>query len=157
MTISLRSFAKINLGLYIGPLRADGFHELRTVYQTIELHDRLRVRVPPGEGVEIRCADQRVPKDSTNPCHRIAERAMAALAAKGRVVIEIEKRLPVQGGVGGASGNAVATLLGIERAFKRQLPGAERLKIASAVGSDLPLFLLGGTVLGVERGEAVYP
>ncbi len=157
MTIALRSFAKINLSLYIGPLRADGFHELRTVYQTIELHDRLRVRVTPGEGVEIRCSDERVPKNSTNTCYRIAERTMAALEAKGRVVVEIEKRLPVQGGVGGASGNAVATLLGIEKALKKQLPGTERLKIAAAVGSDLPLFLVGGTVLGVERGECVYP
>jgi 4-diphosphocytidyl-2-C-methyl-D-erythritol kinase len=157
MTVALRSFAKINLGLYIGPLRSDGFHELRTAYQTIELHDRLTVRVAKGEGVEIRCADERVPKDSTNTCYRIAQRTMAALGAKGRVVIEIEKRLPVQGGVGGASGNAVATLLGIEEALKKQLPGAERLKIAAAVGSDLPLFLVGGTVLGLERGECVYP
>jgi 4-diphosphocytidyl-2-C-methyl-D-erythritol kinase len=157
MTISLRSLAKINLGLYIGPLRADGFHELRTIYQTIELHDRLTVRVMKGVGIEIRCKDERVPKDSSNTCWKIAERTMAALGATGRVVIEIEKRLPVQGGMGGASGNAVATLLGIEKALKRQLPGAERLKIAAAVGSDLPLFLVGGTVLGVERGESVYP
>src|SRR5882757_8484141 len=157
MTISLRSFAKINLGLYIGPLRTDGFHELRTVYQTIELHDRLRIRVTKGEGVEIRCADERVPKDSTNTCYRIAERTMAALEAKGRVIVEIEKHLPVQGGVGGASGNAVATLFGIEKALEKQLPGNERLKIAAAVGSDLPLFLVGGSVLGVEHGECVYP
>jgi 4-diphosphocytidyl-2-C-methyl-D-erythritol kinase len=157
MTVTLRSFAKINLGLYIGPLREDGFHELRTVYQTIALHDRIGVRVVPGEGVEIRCADERVPKDSANTCYATANRVMAALGAKGRVIVEIEKRLPVQGGVGGASGNAVATLLGIERALKKQLSGAERLRIAAAVGSDLPLFLVGGTVLGVERGEAVYP
>ncbi len=157
MTIALRSFAKINLGLYIGPLRGDGFHELRTVYQTIELHDGVSVCVVRGGGVEIQCADERVPKDSTNTCYRIAERTMAALGAQGRVIVEIEKRLPVQGGVGGASGNAVATLLGIEKGLKKQLPAAERMKIAADVGSDLPLFLVGGTVLGLERGEAVYP
>ena len=82
---------------------------------------------------------------------------MQALRAKGRVVIEIEKRLPVQGGLGGASANAVATLLGLERALKKSLPAAERLRIAAEVGSDLPLFLVGGTVLGVGRGEQVYP
>jgi 4-diphosphocytidyl-2-C-methyl-D-erythritol kinase len=82
---------------------------------------------------------------------------MAALRAKGRVVIEIEKRLPVQGGLGGASGNAVAALLGLERALKKQLPPSEKLRIAAEVGSDLPLFLVGGTVLGVGRGEEVYP
>ncbi len=82
---------------------------------------------------------------------------MDALGAKGRVTIEIEKRLPVQGGLGGASANAVATLLALERALRKRLPQAERLRIAAEVGSDLPLFLVGGTVLGVERGEQVYP
>ncbi len=82
---------------------------------------------------------------------------MAALRAPGRVTITIEKRLPVQGGLGAGSGNAVATLLALERALKKKLPGAERLRIAAEVGSDLPLFLVGGTVLGVGRGEEVYP
>jgi 4-diphosphocytidyl-2-C-methyl-D-erythritol kinase len=82
---------------------------------------------------------------------------MTALGARGRVVIEIEKRLPVQGGLGGASGNAVAALLALERALKKKLPAPERLRISAEVGSDLPLFLVGGTVLGVGRGEEVYP
>jgi len=157
MPVTVRSFAKINLGLAIGPKRADGFHELRTVYQTIALHDILRLKVERGSGIEIRCADPRVPTDETNTCFKIIERAMAALKAKGRVVVEIEKRLPVQGGLGGASGNAVAALIALERALRKQLPGAERLRIAAEVGSDLPLFLVGGTVLGVGRGEEVYP
>ena len=79
------------------------------------------------------------------------------MKAKQRVVIEIEKRLPVQGGLGGASANAVATLLGLEKALRKTLPPAERLRIAAEVGSDLPLFLIGGTVLGVGRGVQVYP
>ncbi len=157
MTISVRAFAKINLGLRIGARREDGFHELLTVYQTIGLHDVIRVSVGRGRGIEIRCADPRVPKDESNTCYRIVEKAMQALNAKGRVVIEIEKRLPVQGGLGGASANAVAALLGLERAVKKALPAEERLRIAADVGSDLPLFLVGGTVLGVGRGEQVYP
>jgi 4-diphosphocytidyl-2-C-methyl-D-erythritol kinase len=156
MAITVRSFAKINLGLRIGPLRPDGFHELRTVYQTIALHDIIRVRVGRGSGIEIRCEDPRVPKDESNTCYRIVERAMPALKARGRVVIEIEKRLPVQGGLGGASANAVATLLALERALRKTLPAHERLRIASEVGSDLPLFLIGGTILGIGRGEEVY-
>ena len=161
MPVSVRSFAKINLGLRIGAAREDGFHDLLTVYQTIGLHDVIRVGVWRGAGrgtqIEIRCADPRVPKDESNTCYRIVEKAMQALRAKGRVVIEIEKRLPVQGGLGGASSNAVAALLGLERALKKSLPAAERLRIAAEVGSDLPLFLVGGTVLGVGRGERVYP
>ncbi len=157
MTVTVRSFAKINLGLRIGAARQDGFHQLLTVYQTIGLHDVIRVSVGRGNGIEVRCADPRVPKDDSNTCFRIVEKVMPALRAKGRVVIEIEKRLPVQGGLGGASANAVATLLGLERALKKVLLPTERLRIVAEVGSDLPLFLVGGTVLGVGRGERVYP
>ena len=157
MEISVPSFAKINLGLRIGALRADGFHELRTVYQTIALHDQIRVSIARGSGIEIHCADPRVPKDSTNTCFRIVERAMQALRARGRVIIDIEKRLPVQGGLGGASGNAVAALIALELALKKELSWPERLRVAAEVGSDLPLFLFGGTVLGAGRGEEVYP
>jgi 4-diphosphocytidyl-2-C-methyl-D-erythritol kinase len=157
MTVTVRSFAKINLGLRIGAAREDGFHELLTVYQTIGLHDVIRVSVERGRGIEIQCADPRVPRDESNTCYRIVEKAMTALRAKGRVVVEIEKRLPVQGGLGGASANAVAALLGLERALKKSLPAVDRLRIAAEVGSDLPLFLIGGTVLGVGRGERVYP
>ncbi|HUK47044.1 MAG TPA: hypothetical protein VLW06_05610, partial [Terriglobales bacterium] len=157
MIVTVKSFAKINLGLHIGPARPDGFHQLRTVYQTVALHDVIRVSVRRCSGIEIRCADSRVPKDSTNTCWKIVERALPALKAKGRVVIDIEKRLPVQGGLGGASGNAVAALLGLERALRKQLSSADRLRIAAEVGSDVPLFLIGGTILGVSHGEEVYP
>jgi len=157
MPVTVKSFAKINLGLRIGPAREDGFHELLTVYQTIGVHDVVRVAVGRGSGVEIRCADPRVPRDESNTCFRMVERAMTALRAKGRVVVSIEKRLPVQGGLGGASANAVATLLALERAVRKTLTPAEKLRIAAEVGSDLPLFLVGGTVLGVGRGEQVYP
>jgi len=157
MQVTARSFAKINLGLRIGPLRADGFHELRTVYQTIALHDVIHVEVQRGSGIEIRCDDPRVPNDGSNTCYKIVERAMAALRARGRAVITIEKRLPVQGGLGGASANAVAALLALERVLRKALPWPEKLRIAAEVGSDLPLFLIGGTVLGVGHGEEVYP
>jgi 4-diphosphocytidyl-2-C-methyl-D-erythritol kinase len=168
-TIAVRSFAKINLGLYIGAARADGFHELRTVYQTIALHDVIRVsfegssersvgrKSGGGDGIEIVCADERVPLDSSNTCYRMAERVMAELGASGRVRIEIDKRLPVQGGLGAASSNAVAAMAALERVVKRPLPAAARLRIAAEIGSDLPLFLVGGTVLGVGRGEEAYP
>src|SRR6476646_5152453 len=136
MPVTVRSFAKINLGLNIGALRPDGFHDLRTVYQIIALHDVIQVQVGRGTGIEIRCDDPRVPKDQTNTCYRIVERALPALEARGRVTITIDKRLPVQGGLGAGSGNAVATLLALERALNKKLPGAERLRIAAEVGSD---------------------
>jgi len=157
MAIAVRSFAKINIGLRIGPRRDDGFHELRTIYQTIALADTLRVDVGRGVGIEIYCKDQRVPADETNTCWRVAEKFLRSIKTRGKVRITIEKNLPVQGGLGGASSNAIATLLGLERAMKKQLSPEERLRIAAEVGSDVPLFLIGGTVLGAGRGEQVFP
>src|SRR5262244_2361980 len=137
MPISVRSFAKINIGLRIGPSREDSFHELRTLYQTIALYDTVRVDVGKGLGIEIACKDPRVPCDESNTCYRMAERVLRALKTRCKVRITIEKKLPVQGGLGAASSNAVATLLGLERALKRTLPPGERLHLASEVGSDL--------------------
>jgi 4-diphosphocytidyl-2-C-methyl-D-erythritol kinase len=157
--VAVRSFAKINLGLYIGAARADGYHDLRTIYQTIALHDIVRVTVGRGSGLEIRCNDPRVPLDSSNTCYRIAVRVLEEVGAKVKVTVEIEKRLPVQGGLGAASSNAVATMFALQLAIKkkRKLTEAACLRIAAEVGSDLPLFLIGGTILGVGRGEQVYP
>ncbi len=155
--ISIPSFAKINLGLKIGSSRPDGFHELRTVYQTIAPHDILRVHLDTGSGIEIRCDDPRVPLDESNTCYRIAQRVVSGTPVQGRVVIEIEKHLPVQGGMGAASSNAVATMLALERALKLEIPVDTKLRIAAEVGSDLPLFLIGGTVLGVGRGGKDSP
>jgi 4-diphosphocytidyl-2-C-methyl-D-erythritol kinase len=157
MATSVRSFAKINLGLKIGPLREDGFHELRTIYQTVALSDQVRVDVSKGLGIEIVCKDPRVPDDESNTCWRVADRILRSLKVRSKVRITIEKRLPVQGGLGAASSNAVATMLALEKELKQPLAPEERLRIASEVGSDLPLFLVGGTVLGTGRGEQVYP
>jgi 4-diphosphocytidyl-2-C-methyl-D-erythritol kinase len=157
MRTTARSFAKINLGLCIGAPRPDGFHELRSVYQAIALHDLVRVEVKRGSGIEIRCRDPRVPLDESNTCYRIVEKAMIVLKARSRMIIDIDKRLPVRGGVGGASSNAVVALLALERVLKKKLPGPESLRIAAEVGSDLPSFLIGGTTLGLGRGEEVYP
>ena len=123
MTVAVRSFAKINLGLYIGAARSDGYHDLRTVYQTIALHDVIRVSVGRGSGIEILCKnkDPRVPLDSSNTCYRIAERVLDTLGAKARVSIEIEKRLPVQGGLGAASSNAAATLVGVRARAQKEI------------------------------------
>jgi 4-diphosphocytidyl-2-C-methyl-D-erythritol kinase len=167
MPIKVHSFAKINIGLVIGPpgMRADHFHELRTVYQTIALYDRLTIEVGRAKktSIEIVCANADVPRDSSNTCFKAAAGVLAALKLSAKLRIEIEKRLPVQGGLGAASGNAAATILGVERAIaakklsKKHLSAPERLRIATEVGSDVPLFLVGGTVAGVGRGEQVFP
>ena len=156
MAVTVRSFAKINLGLAIGPARPDGFHALETIYQTVAAHDVIRVEAAPGDGIEIRCANPLVPCDETNTCHRVAALLLRHSKQRARLAITIEKNLPVQGGLGAGSSNAVAALFALERELQAPLAAAERLRIAAEVGSDLPLFLLGGTVLGVGRGEQVY-
>jgi 4-diphosphocytidyl-2-C-methyl-D-erythritol kinase len=158
MATAVRSYAKINIGLVIGPGRPDGFHELRTIYQTIGLYDTIKVDAKPGgTGIEIRCKDPRVPADASNTCYRIAERVLKLLKRRGKITITIEKQLPVQGGLGAGSSNAVATLFALERELKQEISPEAKLRIAAEVGSDLPLFCIGGTVLGTGRGEEVFP
>ena len=157
MATTVRSYAKINIGLAIGPIREDGFHELRTVYQTIALHDLLKVEIGRGTGIEIRCKNPRVPPDESNTCYRVADRFMKTIGQRGKIAITIEKNLPLQGGLGAASSNAVSTLLALEREAERALDPEDRLRICEEVGSDLPLFLIGGTIFGQGRGEQVLP
>jgi 4-diphosphocytidyl-2-C-methyl-D-erythritol kinase len=155
----VRSYSKINLGLAIGPVRADGFHGLTTLYQTLDLHDL--VTVAARRAVETRISlttnDKRVPTDGRNTAWKMVERGLARLGVTAEVEIHIEKRLPVQGGMGAGSANAAAALIGLERELGVALPGVERLKLAAEVGSDVPLFLIGGAVMGLERGELVVP
>ena len=161
MSTHVRSHAKINLGLAIGPVRGDGYHGLATIYQTLAVHDIVEVsaeRLSSGEPgrIVITCDDKRVPCDARNTCWKIVERALERLKISAHVTIHIEKRLPVQGGLGAGSANAAAALIGLERELGIALPGDVRLAIAAETGSDVPLFLVGGTVLGLGRGEEVF-
>jgi 4-diphosphocytidyl-2-C-methyl-D-erythritol kinase len=157
MPTTARSYAKINIGLSIGQRRENGFHDLLTVYQTVAAYDTLKVALGKGTGIEIKCRDPRVPSDETNTCYRVADRILKKLKQRGKLTITIEKNLPVQGGLGAGSSNAVATMFALERELKQELVPEDRLNIAAEVGSDLPLFLVGGTVIGIGRGEQVFP
>ena len=159
MAVTLRSFAKINLGLAIGSSRPDGYHALATVYQTVALHDLLTVVAKRAAATRIALTsnDERVPTDARNTAWKMVERALAVLGVTAEVEIHIEKRLPVQGGLGAGSANAAAALLGLERELGVALSADDRLRVAAEVGSDVPLFLMGGAVLGLGRGEEVSP
>jgi 4-diphosphocytidyl-2-C-methyl-D-erythritol kinase len=172
MATRVRSHAKINLGLYVGAPRADGFHPLATVYQTLALYDVLTVEVRPADETRIALSsnDERVPTDERNTAWKMVSWALEELGAKAEVHIHIDKRLPVQGGMGAGSANAVAALVGLEaelgqrvsKSASQRVSGAagwaaKRLELAARVGSDVPLFLIGGAVLGLDRGQQVYP
>jgi len=160
MSTRVRSFSKINLGLAIGPSRPDGFHALTTLYQTLDAHDLLTIDahlLSNGKtNITLKTNDARVPTDERNTVWKMLDKALTGKPSV-EVRVHIEKRLPVQGGLGAGSANAAAALIGLERELNQQLAGAERLKIAAEVGSDVPLFLIGGAVLGLGRGEEVYP
>jgi 4-diphosphocytidyl-2-C-methyl-D-erythritol kinase len=159
MSVTLRSFAKINLGLAIGLARPDGYHALATVYQTIALHDLMTVtaRRAATTHIVLTSNDERVPTDARNTAWKMVERTLGVLGVAAEVAIHIEKRLPVQGGLGAGSANAAAAVLGLERELGVTLTDDDRLRVAAEVGSDVPLFLLGGAVLGLGRGEVVSP
>ncbi|MGC1782204.1 MAG: 4-(cytidine 5'-diphospho)-2-C-methyl-D-erythritol kinase, partial [Acidobacteriaceae bacterium] len=162
MPTRVRSHAKINLGLAIGPVRPDGYHALATIYQTLAIHDFVTATAVPlahssASQIEIDCNDARVPCDARNTCWKIVDLALRRLNIAARVSISIEKRLPVQGGLGAGSANAAAALIGLEKELGIDLPTEDKLRIAAETGSDVPLFLVGGTVLGMGRGEEVSP
>jgi 4-diphosphocytidyl-2-C-methyl-D-erythritol kinase len=157
-SIRLRAFAKINLGLRILSKRLDGYHEIRTVYQTIGLHDRLEISLSSaGEGIRIECDKPGIPTGRGNLVYRACELWRRAVHFRGRVTARLEKTIPAGSGLGGASSDAAATLEGLERLTGEKLPPSRRFSLAAQLGSDVPLFLLGGRVLGCGRGEDVYP
>jgi 4-diphosphocytidyl-2-C-methyl-D-erythritol kinase len=193
MPTSVRSHCKINLGLYIGAPRPDGFHELATVYQTLELHDLVTVTARPAASTSISLTsnDKRVPTDDRNTAWQMVSLALEDLRTTADVSIHIDKRLPIQGGLGAGSANAVAAWVGLETELKRfrskeeaDLKGswldldqfaenmgvplqdsphnsgfwpARQIRLAGKVGSDVPLFLVGGASLGRDHGQDVYP
>ncbi len=120
MPTSIRSHTKINLGLAIGPLRPDGFHQLTTVYQTLALHEWVTVEARRAAETRITLSSThpRVPTDAGNTAWRMVARALESLGLRAEVHIHIDKQLPVQGGLGGGSANAIAALLGLERELR---------------------------------------
>ncbi|HVZ82169.1 MAG TPA: hypothetical protein VG893_00745 [Terracidiphilus sp.] len=162
MPTAVRSHAKINLGLAIGAPRPDGFHALTTLYQTLEMYDVVTVSACRAAETAIRLSsnDARVPTDARNTAWKMVSLALEQLGVTAEVSIHIEKRLPVQGGLGAGSANAVAALAGLEVELnigKTEAWQAKKLEIAAQVGSDVPLFLIGGAVLGLDRGQEVHP
>jgi 4-diphosphocytidyl-2-C-methyl-D-erythritol kinase len=150
------SFAKVNLGLEVLGPRQDGYHELRTLFQTIDLHDDIVLRPRP-HGVVVRCTHPAVPTDGSNLALRAAEALRRYARVDRGVEITIEKRIPVAGGLGGGSSNAAAVLMALDRLWRLDLGCDALYPLARRLGADVPYFLVGGTALGLARGDEVYP
>ncbi len=151
--VRLLAPAKVNLGLEVLGRREDGYHELRTIFQTVSLHDRLVLR-RRGRGVLVECAA--LPGlGAGNLAHRAAALFLERTRVRGGVTIDLDKRIPSGGGLGGGSSDAAAVLVGCCRLFGLRPPTPQLLEWAAELGSDVPFFIAGGSALGSGRGERV--
>lgn len=153
-----RARAKINVGLEVVRRRPDGYHELRTVFQEISLADDVAIRVFDRPGpITVRCDDPRVPSDEGNLAFRAAAaiRSAAPGRADGAIRIDLRKRIPPGGGLGGGSSDAAAVLAGLDRLLRLRLGRARLERLARTLGADVPFFLTGGAALGTGRGDRI--
>lgn len=151
----IRSFAKINLALSVLGRRADGYHDIETIFQSISLGDELEFRESPT--LDLVCAALPGVSREDNLVWKAASRLMSAKGAPCGATIELRKSTPAGAGLGGGSSNAAATLLGLRRFWNLDATDAELFAIAEGIGSDVPFFLHGGTAFGSGRGEKIDP
>ena len=153
----VRAFAKINLALRVLGTREDGYHELRTIFQSIALHDILEIRDRRGS-FALTCDDPACPVDATNLVWRAAERLWRASGRRGAprdVAIHLVKRVPMQAGLGGGSSDGAAALVALSRRWR--VDERRTREVAASLGADVPYFLEGGTALGLDRGDLLFP
>jgi 4-diphosphocytidyl-2-C-methyl-D-erythritol kinase len=158
--IRVPAFAKINLRLDILGKRTDGYHELRTIFQTISLHDELRFRSSDSSGITLSIlGNEALSREGAreNLVYRAVARLRGELKTRSGVQIELHKSIPAGAGLGGGSSDAAAALLGYLRFTRKKLEQSRLLEIASSLGADVPFFLFGGRALGVNRGDEIYP
>jgi 4-diphosphocytidyl-2-C-methyl-D-erythritol kinase len=152
----VRALAKVNLELRVLGRRSDGFHELRTVFQTVSLADTIDIAFTPARRTAISVtADVEIP--GGNIMERAAALALDAMRTAGRVEMRLRKRISMGAGLGGGSSDAAAVLLALPVLAGKVLALAERMELAAVLGSDVPFFLLGGTAVGLGRGTELYP
>jgi 4-diphosphocytidyl-2-C-methyl-D-erythritol kinase len=155
--VRVSACAKINLSLRVLGVRPDGYHELRTILQSIALHDTLTVRARRGP-FALHCDDPDCPADRSNLVWQAAERVWEASGRRGMlrdVEIRLAKRIPLRAGLGGGSSDAAAALRALGSLWR--VKDVALREIAPSLGADVPYFLTGGTALGLDRGDVVYP
>jgi 4-diphosphocytidyl-2-C-methyl-D-erythritol kinase len=154
---TLPSFAKINWVLRVLGLRQDGFHELRTVFQTITLHDRIKFTARDDDQLRLTCDSPEIPLDERNLILRAAFALRDRYGVRKGAWIHLEKVIPVEGGLGGGSSNAAIALLGLSNLWQIKADKRELAEIGAGLGADVPFFLTGGTASGMGLGTLVRP
>lgn len=154
MSRIVKAFAKINLGLRVLGRRPDGYHEIETLFQSVDLHDVLTLVPHQDPQILVTVASPwPIPQGRENLVYRAAELIFRHTGLRAGVCIHLEKRIPVGAGLGGGSSDAAATLVGLRELFQLQLSDAELSRLALKLGSDVPYFLIGGLCRGRGRGE----
>lgn len=155
--ITLPAFAKINLVLRVLGRRADGYHEIETVFQTISLQDLLTFETLADGRIELVCTDPEIPSDETNLVHRaaVALREFAGAPERGARIV-LEKHIPSQAGLGGGSSDAAAALRGLASLWDVDARASDLVRLAARLGADVPFFLEGGTALGTGLGTEIH-
>lgn len=154
MTLTRPSGCKVNLLLNILGKRADGFHELETVMQSVALHDELTFQ-RGGSGIQLSCSNPALPVDSANLVHRAATAFLESARIADGISIHLTKNIPMAAGLGGGSGNAAITLVGLNEIFGKPLSSEQLFPIAARLGSDVPFFLQHQPAIAIGRGEQV--
>lgn len=153
--IKLHSYAKINLGLHILGKRIDGYHEIRTLYQTIFLHDNIEISVRSGGGLEFDCNLVKL-RGKNNLVVRAIQAVRSRTGVKTGLSVQLYKQIPMGSGLGGGSSNAAITIMGLDYLLKLKMSRQEWFEIGEELGADVPFFFLGGRAVGLGRGSEVY-
>jgi 4-diphosphocytidyl-2-C-methyl-D-erythritol kinase len=158
-SVRLPAFAKINLCLHVMRKWPDGYHELRTIFQAISLHDTLDISIEPDDSGQscLSSNDTILPLGRENLVVRALEAIRPEIGFKGSVSVHLDKKIPVARGLGGGSSDAAASLIGMMRLTDRRVPLPRLMEIAAGIGADVPFFLFGGRALAVNRGDEIYP
>lgn len=158
--VRVPAFAKINLRLEILGKRPDGFHELRTIFQTVSLKDEVRLKSSRKPGIELRVSgNDSLSKEpiEKNLVYRAVDALRSELSIRDGVSVELRKAIPAGRGLGGGSSDAAAALIGYLRLTKKRLPAERLFALAASLGADVPFFLQGGRALGIGKGDEIYP
>lgn len=156
-SLFLPSFAKINWTLHVLGRRLDDYHELQTVFQTVTLRDRLRFTLRQDSRIEIVCDVPGIPLDESNLIYRAALALRKQHGIERGVTVELEKRIPSGGGLGGGSSNAAVALMALAHLWRIETAGRELAEMGASLGADVPFFFMGGTALGAGLGTKVSP
>ena len=158
--VRIPALAKVNLRLEVLGKRPDGFHELRTIFQSISLRDELRLRSTRKSGIELRVRGNvslsNEPVEG-NLVYRAVDALRQELRQRDGIAIELCKAIPAGRGLGGGSSDAASALIGYLRLAKKQLPRERLFELAATLGADVPFFLEGGRALGIGKGDEIYP